>query len=137
MWMWCTTTTRRRGLAAADGAGASLERIQATGYGNDPINWRASPFGPSPGFDNLGYAPAGTINSFEVVSDPASRLRLHFAAGAGQSYTVQYTTSLADGIWLKLTDIPAQGSTQVIEISDPIVPGAVQRFYRIVTPAQP
>jgi hypothetical protein len=122
---------------AADGAGASLERLQAAGYGNDPINWRASPFGPSPGFDNVGYAPPGTITSFDVVSDPAARLRLHFAAGIGQSYTVQYTTSLAGGIWLKLTDVPAQNSTQIIEISDPIVPGEGQRFYRIVTPAQP
>lgn len=38
----------------AGGAGPSLERIKATAYGNDPINWRAS-FGiASPGFENSG-----------------------------------------------------------------------------------
>ena len=38
----------------ADGLGASLERLDSTAYGDDPINWRASPGGPSPGLDNLG-----------------------------------------------------------------------------------
>jgi hypothetical protein len=38
----------------ADGWGSSLERLSATAYGNDPINWRASPGGPSPGFENNG-----------------------------------------------------------------------------------
>jgi hypothetical protein len=37
----------------AAGLGASLERISASAYGNDPINWRASPNGPSPGIDNI------------------------------------------------------------------------------------
>jgi hypothetical protein len=36
----------------ADGLGASLERLNAAAYGNDPINWRASPGGPSPGNGN-------------------------------------------------------------------------------------
>jgi hypothetical protein len=38
----------------ADGLGSSLERLNATVYGNDPINWRASPGGPSPGLENTG-----------------------------------------------------------------------------------
>jgi hypothetical protein len=38
----------------ADGFGASLERLNASAYGNDPINWRASPGAPSPGLDNTG-----------------------------------------------------------------------------------
>lgn len=40
--------------AAADGFGPSLERIGALVYGNDPINWRASPGAASPGLDNDG-----------------------------------------------------------------------------------
>ena len=39
--------------AKADGFGASLERLTPNAYGNDPINWRASPNGPSPGIDNI------------------------------------------------------------------------------------
>ena len=38
----------------ADGYGPSLERLNSAAYGNDPINWRASPGSPSPGQDNLG-----------------------------------------------------------------------------------
>jgi len=38
----------------ADGLGPSLERLNSAAYGNDPINWRASPGSPSPGQENLG-----------------------------------------------------------------------------------
>jgi hypothetical protein len=122
---------------SADGGGASLERIEATLYGNDPINWRASPFGPSAGFENLAYAPAGTITSVDLTSGPTSVFRLHFIAAAGQTYTIQYTTSVAEGPWLKLKDISSQPSTQAIEVTDPVAANAPQKFYRIVTPAQP
>ena len=40
--------------ANAGGFGPSLERLNATAYGNDPINWRASPGAASPGLDNSG-----------------------------------------------------------------------------------
>jgi hypothetical protein len=52
----------------ADGYGASLERLSATAYGNDPINWRASPIGPSPGLENLGNrAPAVYAGPDQVI----------------------------------------------------------------------
>ena len=38
----------------ADGLGPSLERLNAGAYGNDPINWRASPGPASPGLENTG-----------------------------------------------------------------------------------
>jgi hypothetical protein len=38
----------------ADGFGPSLERLNAAAYGNDPINWRASPGPASPGLENTG-----------------------------------------------------------------------------------
>jgi len=41
----------------AIGAGVSLERIYASQYGDDPINWRAALAGPSPGLDNNGNRP--------------------------------------------------------------------------------
>jgi hypothetical protein len=38
----------------ADGFGPSLERLNAMVYGNDPVNWRASPGPASPGLENTG-----------------------------------------------------------------------------------
>jgi len=50
--------------AAADGAGASLQRLNASAYGNDPINWIAA--APSRGADFMpGGAPA-------ITQQPAS-----------------------------------------------------------------
>src|SRR5206468_4111667 len=46
----------------------------ASAYGNDPINWRASPGGPSAGYENLVGRPpfvnAGFDRSFTVASLP-------------------------------------------------------------------
>jgi hypothetical protein len=41
----------------ASGSGASIERLEATAYGNDPVNWRTSPGAPSPGLPNSGNRP--------------------------------------------------------------------------------
>jgi hypothetical protein len=41
--------------------GSSLERLNPSAYGNDPINWRASLAGPSPGLEN-------TANSAPVIN---------------------------------------------------------------------
>jgi hypothetical protein len=46
----------------ADGLGPSLERLNAAAYGNDPINWRASVGGPSPGLENTGNS-APVVNA--------------------------------------------------------------------------
>jgi hypothetical protein len=43
--------------AEASGSGASIERMVATAYGNDPINWRTSPGAPSAGLPNTGNRP--------------------------------------------------------------------------------
>jgi hypothetical protein len=54
--------------------GASLERLDALSYGNDPINWRSSLDQPSPGVDNDGNkAPisiAGMDQTLTVLSLP-------------------------------------------------------------------
>ncbi|MBC8002226.1 MAG: lamin tail domain-containing protein, partial [Opitutaceae bacterium] len=61
---------------AAGGTGVSLERINPSAYGNDPINWRASPGVPSPGGDNFGNRPptvnAGGDQSVLVTGFPAT-----------------------------------------------------------------
>lgn len=42
---------------AAAGQGPSLERINSSAFGNDPVNWRASVGPASPGIDNNGNRP--------------------------------------------------------------------------------
>ena len=58
----------------ADGFGPSLERLNAGAYGNDPINWRASPGAASPGLENTGnrlpIANAGFDQSFTGTNFP-------------------------------------------------------------------
>src|SRR3989442_6612585 len=49
-----TTLFRSPWPTNADGFGPSLERLNASAYGNDPVNWRASPGAASPGLDNSG-----------------------------------------------------------------------------------
>jgi hypothetical protein len=60
----------------ASGSGASMERIQATAYGNDPINWRTSPGAPSAGVPNTGNRPpqvnAGTDQSVTASGFPVA-----------------------------------------------------------------
>jgi len=63
---------------------------------------------------------------------------LRFSAIAGRTYTILYSDALSEvASWQKLTDVPAQGATQVVMVSDNSVGVGVQRFYRIVTPALP
>ena len=65
---------------AADGAGASLQRIIPDAYGNDPINWLAA--APTPGTQGTtGTPPVITVN-------PVSRTN---AAGSTTTFTVQAT----------------------------------------------
>jgi hypothetical protein len=75
----------------ADGHGSSLERLSASAYGNDPINWRASPGAPSPGFDNFsGHPPtvyAGPDQAFAISNVPYA-LVLSGSATPGSSTTL-------------------------------------------------
>ncbi|MHB9007542.1 MAG: lamin tail domain-containing protein [Limisphaerales bacterium] len=63
----------------AAGSGASLERLNSQAYGDDPVNWRASPGAPSAGLPNSGNRPpqvsAGPDQSIEASTFPA-RLNL-------------------------------------------------------------
>ena len=54
--------------ANAAGGTASLERLNARAYGNDPANWRSSPGQSSPGFENNGNrAPRVSVGPDLVV----------------------------------------------------------------------
>ncbi len=60
---------------------------------------------------------------------------LEFPAAPYKTYTVQVSQSLAEGSWQKLGDAAALATTRTIAMRDD--GAASQRFYRVVTPAQP
>jgi hypothetical protein len=77
------------------------------------------------------------IDSATWIAGPPPSFRISFTAQAGLTYTVQCRDSLTSGNWLKLTDVPLQTLTQSVLVSDAGVANSPNRFYRIVTPAQP
>ncbi|HTL54637.1 MAG TPA: lamin tail domain-containing protein [Candidatus Limnocylindrales bacterium] len=121
----------------ADGFGSSLERLYATAYGNDPINWRASLAGPSPGLENNPLPQPMQIGSIGLANGGLPGLQLQFSPAPGQSYTVQFRDSLLTGTWSRLADVAAQSQVRSIQIIDSGFGNSPQRFYRIVSPWQP
>jgi hypothetical protein len=95
------------------------------------------------GFSNLQEYIAGTnptdstsylkIDSASVVG---SNTAIHFNAVPGKTYTVLYRTNLILGAWVKLSDVPAQGTTGPIIVNDS-GPTSKSRFYRLTTPSLP
>jgi len=88
----------------ADGYGSSLERLNSSAYGNDPINWRASPGVPSPGYDNfVGRPPtayAGPDQAFSVSNVPyALALSGSATAGSSGTLTLQWTQLSGPPVW--------------------------------------
>ena len=117
----------------ADGWGPSLERRTAAAYGNDPINWRASPGAGSPGLENDASPAPFAIESIAWVESPAPHVLLRFTALAGLAYTVEYRASLSAGTWLTLTNVPSAPITQMANILDSTLGNVPARYYRIVT----
>ena len=58
---------------------------------------------------------------------------LLFAAVANKTYSVLYKNDLADPVWLKLGDLPAQPSNQTVAVTN--AQTTPTRFYRLATPA--
>jgi hypothetical protein len=93
------------------------------------------------GSTNLAESIAGTDPQSPTsclsaaVTKIAGGFRIQFTAQAGKGYTIQYRDSLTAGTWLRLTDIAAAGSTQVVTFDD--LTAVPQRYYRIATPTVP
>jgi hypothetical protein len=96
----------------------------------------------------------GMTNAQEYLSgtnprDPSSYLKLEslgaanasatlrFNAVAGKTYTIFYCDSVDGGLWIALTNVPAQPFTGEIEIADPGAGETRTRFYRLLTPGRP
>jgi hypothetical protein len=96
------------------------------------------------GFTNLqeyiaGTSPidGGSYLKIDSATTAGSTATIHFTAVAGKTYTVLYRTNLVTSSWLKLADVPAQGSTGPVAVNDPAFGGSKSRFYRLTTPSLP
>jgi len=95
------------------------------------------------GFTNAQEYLAGTsptdgtsLLMIDAVTVAGNQTGIRFNAVAGKTYSVLYRDDLSAGLWLALTNVPAQ-SGGAVTIADPTIDGATTRFYRLVTPAQP
>jgi hypothetical protein len=96
------------------------------------------------GLNNLAEFIAGTdptnpasVLKLSAAGFNASGNQLQFLAVAGKDYTIQFSTNVGSGAWLKLLDIPAPLANTVITVTDTNAAGFPARFYRLATPAQP
>ncbi|HXG49248.1 MAG TPA: lamin tail domain-containing protein, partial [Methylomirabilota bacterium] len=76
-----------------------------------------------------GTDPRDAVDYLHVVSvDLDGEVpRIRFQAVAGRTYTLQYRDTLGPGEWRRATDIPAQGVSGVVEVTDPTAGEDVQR----------
>ena len=80
-----------------------------------------------------------SVFRIEDISEPTpSVIRIQFDAQAGRSYTVQFSDSLVEGSWEKLTDVPADPALRPGHVVTDNPPGENRfRVYRLVTPIVP
>ncbi len=80
---------------------------------------------------------AASCLKVDSIDADTTSVVVRFTAVAGKTYTVLYCDRIASDTWSNLCDVPAQGSTGLIEILDPSANGTATRFYRLVTPQMP
>jgi hypothetical protein len=105
----------------ADGGGASLQRIGAASYGNDPVNWRAN--SPTTGKPNL-ISPTGT-----ATLPGGGIVRLTFTVQEGLTYQVEFKNHLSDATWSPLGST-VLATSNMLTVDDNLA-AQPQRFYRL------
>ncbi len=105
----------------ADGFGASLQRITAAHYGNDPVNWRASV--PTAGAANI-TAPTGT-----ATLPGGGIVRLTFTVQPGLNCQVEFKNNLTNAFWQPL-GVPIVATNTMLIVDDSLT-AQPQRFYRL------
>jgi hypothetical protein len=72
---------------------------------------------------------------FQDISAQNGDVILRFFASSNRTYSLLFKPGLEATLWSKLTDIPAHPTNRIVTLTNTF-PGDVQRFYRLVTPAQ-
>lgn len=111
-----------------DGYGFSLQRIDPTANGNDPVNWQAAV--PTPGAALP--VPVLSINLQIQLDSVSQQPTLSFRAEANRGYALQYKNQLDDPTWSVLAGVPALSTNRTEIIKD--TNRVTARFYRVITP---
>jgi hypothetical protein len=85
-----------------------------------------------------GTDPSRSSSALRItaVTDGDGNRVVQFESVAGNTYSIQYRDSFLDGAWIKLNDVGPVLIPGIVSI--PAGPtGTAERFYRVVTPAQP
>ena len=107
---------------AADGAGASLQRVEAGGYGNDPANWRAAL--PSPGRAYPGgVAPV-------ITQGPVSRTAVAFSDAP---FTVGVEGAAPFRYQWRWNGTNLNGATEATLTLNRVLPGVAGNYSVVVT----
>src|SRR5206468_3866201 len=101
--------------AGADGTGASLQRLVAAAYGNDPLNWFAA--AATPGLDNTSSL-APELN----VSRSGTTITLGWEPGVG-GYILEAADQVPSGSWNAVSGVVNNFVT--------VTPASGNRFYRL------
>jgi hypothetical protein len=78
---------------------------------------------------------AASVLRFTHVSAQNGNVFLQFLAVSNRTYSLVFKSSLEEAQWSKLADIAAHPTNRVVTLTNS-TPGAPERFYRLVTPAQ-
>ena len=77
--------------------------------------------------------PASYLHVQEVYEE-GDDLVIRFLIVDDKAYTILGTDNLEAGEWERVLNLSPQGTTQMIEVLDPVINGESRKFYQIVTP---
>jgi hypothetical protein len=80
-------------------------------------------------------SPSSALRLYSVV-DGSGHVQLLFETAAGRTYSLQYRESLSSAAWIKFHDLGPVEFPGLISVPTDLIRRA-ERYYRIVTPAQP
>ena len=106
-----------------DGFGPSLEKSAPSLYGNEPLNWRASSYGGSPGRANA--STPGITLTLEIRG---AEIVITWNAVPGRTYVVQHSTDIR--AWIDVGPAVMASGT-IAEYRRPFSPQDSARFFRI------
>jgi hypothetical protein len=110
---------------AADGTGASLQRLAPSAYGNDPAHWHAA--SPTPGSANDSVAGPSIVVQFNSLT---ADLTLAWSATPGSRYLVQHHQEIQTSGWQDAAMLTATG--HVLSFTEINPAAGPYRFYRVL-----